>query len=1530
MRSLLFKRKTLQAVAFVLAVVLLVGSWLNITVPVLSADVSNQKPYITLDGEKVTELELLDDGKYRIEAVSEQAADGYRWQIEDPQNDGRWIDISGSYTKYLWVTHALVGSMLKYDGTTALRCKVTTSEGDTYTQPLKVTVSLSVTSPLFFGNASAENTTVSTYSARDGEHLTHSIVINYLFDNNAIAFEPYGASVAVGSDFKATVTSPTVVGYAPFRRVGEDYIDASVVEIDITNIQQDVTINVIYEPALVEFSIHHHLQNLLDDDYSVHYDLITKSQAITGTVVGDGLALTEEQLPGFKALAYEKLTVAADGSTVIEIRYDRNYYLVDFDMNGGYGSEPVYTRYGATVGANDPIRHGYVFDGWELVSYNGQTPTAEQQSKYALSSGATITVPDANLRYRARWITQETTYTMVFWKENANDNGYSYWGYLDGLSAMSGSTVNGRDYISQVSGIDDEQYFTFNEQKTEKNVLVEGDGSTVVNVYYTRNYYTLTFKAKGLCTITPDHTHGDECYDYICGLGHVHTEDCVATLECTLSEHTAHTAECIVCGFEEHVHGGIGCDCTKAEHTHTTDCWANIGSRYTNLNRAPSNPEDGQIYRSGTRYYIYIKGSWYRYNGWGASSGDIVDPECGYDEHTHGTDCSCSEDEHTHNDTCYRDTLHTHNDSCYNYSCGEDEHIHVDACRRLNCAITAGHTHSSTCRNSGSTNTVKVVRAKYQQSLEGIWPVTDDNGVTYSSGERWAPSDSTYYSAVLVYISKMPPDDFTLTLNEANYKTFTMQYYKQVLPGQAYDVTYNGKYYKLDNTVKANYNYITKAEDFFDIEGFVQAGSSPAFGSNGQITTNQTALTVSFYYDRITDHYLEFNNNGTVLDDESVYGEMYGAPLKEYNFEPPYPANLEPNAYRFAGWYTSPMCFDGTEVDWDTIVSPEGDLMLYAKWAPITHNVRVFKDATKTEQIGETQVVDHKAFAYAPTGHVTNGNYVFQGWFYVDTVNGVQVEKAFVFNGIPVLKDMDIYAKWSSHVSVDYKISYKLLNTDTDIADPTVGSSIAGHNKTFDAKAGDQLYSGYQTGYYPLTNSHTITMSVDGVREFTFYYVYVESMPYKVQYINGLTGEKLCDHKIVEDNTLSVVTETFKRFDKMMPDAYQKRLVLSADDTDADNDGIFDANVITFYYNSDEEHAYYRVVHYIQNIQGDTYREYRSEETVGIIGNTYTVNALTLTGFDFNGSKTTVNGVATPVSGATVSASLGSEGMLIELYYDRQTVEYTVKYLDSTTYAELSPQKQGSGVFGAQVLEYAVSLEAEGYELVSDEVKMHTLSANAEHNIIEFLYKEKTVALKYQIVGPDGCGALSQYSVNLLAVSGVPNGTVEGSMPFVNNGFAFMGWYTDEACTTPVNSAWVDTATNRLVPQKTGAIWTAETYYAKFVALETDLTVTTKSTADIDKEQAFIFRIKGKEGTDTADVDITVTVIGNSSTTVTKLPTGDYTVTELTDWSWRYENSTYQREITLEYSESGTEIVFDNSRQNGKWLDCNAVKDNRF
>ena len=78
--------------------------------------------------------------------------------------------------------------------------------------------------------------------------------------------------------------------------------------------------------------------------------------------------------------------------------------------------------------------------------------------------------------------------------------------------------------------------------------------------------------------------------------------------------------------------------------------------------------------------------------------------------------------------------------------------------------------------------------------------------------------------------------------------------------------------------------------------------------------------------------------NKFVTDNQATV--QFEAPLSGYNFVPSYPADLESNAYKFAGWYTSPGCYDGSEVNWDTATMPPNDLMLYAKWVPVTHTVK--------------------------------------------------------------------------------------------------------------------------------------------------------------------------------------------------------------------------------------------------------------------------------------------------------------------------------------------------------------------------------------------------------------------------------------------------------------------------------------------------------------------------------------------------------------------------------------------------------------
>ena len=1495
--------------------------------PVTSNDANasedHDKVVLLHEGAKKASVNLPKDGEETLTAfISDINPTNMSWQILIPDSN-TWVNIQGQNNTELKVSYSIVGSMLNSSERAYIRAVARAGEKDYFSDSIEISVVHSVdTSEADWPAMLAMSNRGAAVAADEGDLETFTIVINYIFDNGGIAFEPYGASVAKGSDFEKTVPSPGVIGYSPFRLVDGVYVDASEVELNLTNISENTTINVIYRPAMVDFQIHHHLQDLYDDDFPVQPDIITYSKGLTGSTVPTGLQLTEYELPGFSALAYEFMTIAADGSTVVEIRYNRNYYLVNFDMDGGYGTEPVYVKYGSLVGANKPIRHGYVFDGWELVSYGDQAPTTEQASMYDINS-TTITVPSANLTYRARWITQLSSYTMVFWKENINDNGFTYWGSLNNLAAMSGDSVSGADRIGEINGIDDEDCFTYNDALTDKNVIVEGDGSSIVNVYYTRNRYTITFKAPGLCVIPTGHSHSSACYQLLCTKGHTHTDECTASLTCATAEHTAHTNACIICGKSEHNHSSSCCG--LSEHTHVKACYNNIGNS-ASPSGAPTNVANGYIFStsSGWRatYYIYIAGTWYRYNGQNVSNGDIVVSSCGKTQHTHGTaDCSCSIEVHNHTTSCYRDVIHTHDkEKCYTYSCGQVGHVHEDGCSILHCPIPEGHSHSTTCKNSSSTNTVKLEYRKYQDNLEGIWPITDDNGVVYNSGERWEPSSSNTYSAVLVYIANMPGEDFTLTLNKSNNDTYTMNYYLEVLEGEAYDHSYGGKNYALYTQVKANYNYLTSAEDFFNIAGFYQLTSNPAF-SNGQIDINGGG-TVNFYYGRITDHELKFQSNGSVLNDKTQTNFPYGQSLKKYYFEPEYPESLEPGAYVFAGWYTSPGHYDGTEVDWDTATMDAGDVMFYAKWAPVTHSVSVYLDNSLSQQIGSSQLVSHGNFASSPTETISNGNYIFQGWFYLDTENGQTVEKAFVFTGIPVLDDMKIYAKWSSHVTVNYTINYVLFSNKEPIADPTVGSAIAGHNKTFYAKTGSDLYQGFGEGYYPLTSSHTVTMSAEADHEFTFEYVYVESMPYLVRYIDD-QGNKVAEDKLVSNNNLSVVTETFIKIQGMMPDAYQKRLVLSASNEDNDGDGVYDSNVITFTYSSDPEHAYYRVVHYLETISGDGYREYRSEDAVGIIGDNYSVSALNITGFSLNGQITKVNNTLHPIDGDSVTAELTAEGLLIELYYDRVDVGYTVRYLEVGTNRVLYTAKQGAGIFGEQVVEYAPGLTHLGYSLVSDSAKSLHLAANESSNVIDFYYQETTYSIKYQIVGEGA--ALSLSSENILAVSGEPT----GSVPYVNSGYHFVGWYYDETCLAPVPSEWVDEQTHQIQPRNSGVWLSNHTYYAKIDPDFTSLTINTLGCAGVDEDQIFIFTVRG-DSDNCAHINLTITIVGNSAVRVDNLPIGSYTVTELTAWSYRYTPDAITKSITLSINQSSNSLTFSHIRTTTQWLDGNDSEKNDF
>lgn len=174
------------------------------------------------------------------------------------------------------------------------------------------------------------------------------------------------------------------------------------------------TVNVYYKADTVSYAIKYFFQNINDDFYTENSALYRRGAAETGTIIDDAdIDLGEDEAYGFTKLYHYPQAVAADGSTVFESYYDRNYSMLKFDNAGGYGTDPVYARYGTPFLVNNPTRHGYVFDGWALLGDNGEI----------VQEHATLpaTVPAESRNYRALWKTVNTQYTVAYWLQNADD-----------------------------------------------------------------------------------------------------------------------------------------------------------------------------------------------------------------------------------------------------------------------------------------------------------------------------------------------------------------------------------------------------------------------------------------------------------------------------------------------------------------------------------------------------------------------------------------------------------------------------------------------------------------------------------------------------------------------------------------------------------------------------------------------------------------------------------------------------------------------------------------------------------------------------------------------------------------------------------------------------------------------------------------------------------------------------------------------------------------------------------------------------
>lgn len=773
------------------------------------------------------------------------------------------------------------------------------------------------------------------------------------------------------------------------------------------------------------------------------------------------------------------------------------------------------------------------------------------------------------------------------------------------------------------------------------------------------------------------------------------------------------------------------------------------------------------------------------------------------------------------------------------------------------------------------------ITAKWGQNIaEKYKKIADNAKSTFWSANLYGSQPYTNYFGI------MPQTNATYYNSGKSGSNGIMTYYGEDLSG-GYNVMFS---------VGGVGGYTVTAEDRYEFEGFTYDHGA----SNGSSCSG-----AKFYYTR-NSYNLTFNDGYNDVKTESV---KYEAGLSTYkDYVPNVPSAYETGSVRFEGWYLNPER-TGQRYDLSTHKMPANNLILYAKWVPVTHKVEFYldKDAydagTKLTTHSDVEV-SHGSKVDPVPSEPEKGSYTFVGWFYMDG----DKEKAFDFANMPIRKNMKVYGKWSSNTLKDYFVYYKIQGTDMQIAAPTTGSSLAGSTKTFEAKGAEELYTNYQEGYFPVVKSHSMTIDIEGNNTYTFWYVQKEAVPYTVKYLNKETGKPVATEKTVSDNRKAVVTESFVPVSGMMPDAYQKRLVVDG------SEGA--SNEIIFYYTEDTQHAYYKITHYIQNTDGETWTEYASSEAVGDIGKAYTAEPMTINGFTYNSN----------VTGTVSSGILTANGLELKLYYTRNQYPYEVRYLEQGTGKQLAEPDIGSDMYGKVISKSAKQIN--NYDCVSPSSQTLNIKieegTDAKINVITFYYTEKTVDINYEVVGPSGCGSVSPESEKLKVLSG----EAKGSTATANEDYRFVGWYLDEECTTPVLGAQVDGT--KFTPMKTQnglsteLTYKAATYYAKFELDVTTLTIEKVVKNESNTDQTFIFDVLDSEN----KVITTVTVKGGGKVTISDIPVGTYTVKERTDWSWRYKPDETQKTVVA--NASGGKVIFTNTKEKIKWLDSVTTAVNDF
>lgn len=603
--------------------------------------------------------------------------------------------------------------------------------------------------------------------------------------------------------------------------------------------------------------------------------------------------------------------------------------------------------------------------------------------------------------------------------------------------------------------------------------------------------------------------------------------------EGTLISHV-HTDECrkLTCGEEEHTHGNGCLICGEEEHTHNVTCYPGGTATVASPIFPPSNPSNGTVYKRFWESDIYYNGTWYEYTG-DLSNGDTAAMNCG-------------KTDHSHTDACYGcgKTEHTHTADCYSCNISDTPIRHMSDIKPDTSLWKYDHSDPVTVNADGSTIlNVYFTRTVFELEFRKAYSNSNDFGTINA---RWGKNIASEYNAIV----KEAGSSFW-SRNRAASGPYTnyigvmpaenRTYYNKTESGQSNTMYYyaenlNGQYEEIFR-ISFGGTYSVTDEDRYEFEGYT-------CDLNASAKNGVSCDGAKFYYKRNT-YALEFYSASNSEPDRTV-NPLYQEPLGKYDYTPTSkPSTVEPDAV-FVGWYQNPEC-TGEQYDLSAHTMPSNNIALYAKWVNGLYTVTTYTDDTVQTLYtyggydGKQENIEKYTLAVEPTPPAKEG-YVFIGWFYK---NG-ETEKPFSFT-MPITKDYDLYPKFSEPQAVTYTVHYCKAGTTEKVADDRTNSVMIGTTVTEKAKMGTELNllpADKQNKYYP-TNTSTSVIINQLDQEIIFYYTEASSVSYTVYYKDA-NGNNLIE-PVTKSTEYSTVTEQYVPIANYAPRQFSITQDLSSD-----------------------------------------------------------------------------------------------------------------------------------------------------------------------------------------------------------------------------------------------------------------------------------------------------------------------------------------------------------------------------------------------